>query len=299
MVTDPRHAQQMSDIKYVWRAMLLQKCYGNAFKLPSHALTLQKQGHLDHLAKTVVVFYPRGENVRTIKRLARQRVPCNISGHDHFDVNLMQETFGWSKGFYQTFYDKTNTLAPNIAIACTTKIWLPPDPCHMREVRVVNLIGYAFDCREQADYRHFWSHPEELMERMKIMWRSMFAAAKHFNVEHILCAKVGGGAFARYLPHIYPDGYDLLFSQSLDAVRCEPGNNVFDLAPLGHVPGIAFKIDTEVLSKTLFVNAWDMLSIVGNGNEGDASLDGCFGRSTAMGLLCWPVTNPHLTYMAV
>jgi hypothetical protein len=46
--------------------------------------------------------------------------------------------------------------------------------------------------------------------------------------------------------------------------------------------------------KTLYVNAWDPHSAVGNGNSMDRSLDGFFGRTTAMGPLCHPFTNKHL-----
>ena len=44
----------------------------------------------------------------------------------------------------------------------------------------------------------------------------------------------------------------------------------------------------------LYVNAWDPHSIVGNGNEFDNSLDGYFGRSTAMGFLSCPFINEDL-----
>jgi hypothetical protein len=51
--------------------------------------------------------------------------------------------------------------------------------------------------------------------------------------------------------------------------------------------------------KVLFVNAWDPWSIIGNGNEEDNSLDGWFGRLSAMGVLGWPVTNPNIRYQPV
>ena len=46
--------------------------------------------------------------------------------------------------------------------------------------------------------------------------------------------------------------------------------------------------------KTLFVNAWDMLSIPGNGNKGDSSLDGRIGRVTNIALNGTSMTNPYL-----
>merc|ERR1712039_724173 len=48
-----------------------------------------------------------------------------------------------------------------------------------------------------------------------------------------------------------------------------------------------------ILEDSLLVNAWDPWSMVGNGNAADNSLDGYFGRCTAMALLCWPKKCPH------
>lgn len=63
--------------------------------------------------------------------------------------------------------------------------------------------------------------------------------------------------------------------------------------PLGRVPAALKRTDT------LYQNAWDPHSIVGNGNAGDRSLDGFFGRSTTMHFLCWPKTNPHMQYVKI
>jgi hypothetical protein len=53
------------------------------------------------------------------------------------------------------------------------------------------------------------------------------------------------------------------------------------------------------IEQTLFINAWDPWSLVGNGNEMDHSVDGFYGRQSALALLCWPVTNPHLQYKRI
>jgi len=50
---------------------------------------------------------------------------------------------------------------------------------------------------------------------------------------------------------------------------------------------------------TLFVNAWDPLSMLGNGNYGDPSVDGWFGKKTAIAVIGWPVTNPDIKFEAV
>ena len=49
-------------------------------------------------------------------------------------------------------------------------------------------------------------------------------------------------------------------------------------------------------NESLYVNAWDPWSIVGNGNANDFSFDGFIGRATAGGILCWPLTCPNIKY---
>jgi len=53
---------------------------------------------------------------------------------------------------------------------------------------------------------------------------------------------------------------------------------------------------TVPLAGSMFVNAWDPHSIVGNGNAGDHSLDGFMGRCTEMAALSFPGTNTQIQY---
>ena len=49
------------------------------------------------------------------------------------------------------------------------------------------------------------------------------------------------------------------------------------------------------LTDCMFVNAWDPVSALGNGNYGDKSADGYWGRSTAISALGWPKSNFKIT----
>lgn len=66
----------------------------------------------------------------------------------------------------------------------------------------------------------------------------------------------------------------------------------------GVIPNI-FENESEDIENTLYVNAWDPWSIIGNGNGGDRSLDGCWGRCSNMSVLGWSVTNPTIQYIPV
>ena len=52
-------------------------------------------------------------------------------------------------------------------------------------------------------------------------------------------------------------------------------------------------------NESLYVNAWDPWSIVGNGNASDSSFDGRIGKATAGSILCWPLTCPNIQYKPV
>jgi len=89
--------------------------------------------------------------------------------------------------------------------------------------------------------------------------------------------------------------YEKLKDESLTPVLREYPDIITERLPF--VPDGLF--ERNQFEDSLFVNAWDPWSMVGNGNEADNSLDGFFGRSTAMAVLCWPPTNPFLTYQVV
>jgi hypothetical protein len=58
-----------------------------------------------------------------------------------------------------------------------------------------------------------------------------------------------------------------------------------------------YNLSPEELDKRVFVNAWDCWSALGNGNFSDRSADGFWGRSTAISLLGWPISNQKLRYV--
>ena len=51
----------------------------------------------------------------------------------------------------------------------------------------------------------------------------------------------------------------------------------------GRFPNIVLDPEYDQ-SQTLFINAWDPWSVVGNGNASDNSLDGYVGRSSNVGI---------------
>ena len=71
-----------------------------------------------------------------------------------------------------------------------------------------------------------------------------------------------------------------------------------NVAALPRIPDGVFKDDFDT-ETALLTNAWDPWSFIGNGNFSDESLDGYFGRSTAMQILSWPIVNKEIKYIPV
>ena len=244
-----------------------------------------ERGDLEDLLGLVTVFYPSGADLSEVQRLVREREPVNICMRRCYDEVKLQQ-FGYSRGAYGD--SSAQRLLPNIAIYCKTPM---RHQAERREVHVINVIGYAFDTSAQPDYQYFNKGKGsrcELVRRMSQMWEYVFFCAKEKGLKLVYLSNVGGGAFATHLP----DDYARLKAESLGPVKKRYPE--IQVKSLPRIPD-----SVSGLKEGLLVNAWDPWSMVGNGNAGDHSLDGFFGRSTAMALLCWPDTNPFLKYQAV
>jgi hypothetical protein len=244
--------------------------------------------------------------------LARNREPVNIAGQSLYDQESLLEQFGWQESGFNTFYNYDNTeLPPQISVVCKT-----PLLNSNQDVHIIHSIGFAFDSEEQPHY-NFYNDTifDTIIQDFTKTFDMVFQAAKDYNLPRIVLCYLGGGCFSK----LYPSDYlNTLYLPCLRAAlgkldwKPESIGMMGDVKPhvcksvarilssfdipfrkLGNVPDILTESDT------LYQNAWDPHSMVGNGNGGDHSLDGFVGRNTLMHFLCWPVTNPNITYKSV
>jgi hypothetical protein len=284
-------------------ARRVQATYDPGYAMPAAAVQLMEM-HGGDMRRyySGLALVPRGSDSEASRRLVRERVPCSIAGRDHFDRAAFAKAFGWSRPYYDRHYEAHGKLAPQLAVYCRTPCWGPYGLSRgpWRDLHVVNLIGLALDSPKQSDYRFLASLGPEAARRyalrhMRVMWGLMFEAARRAGLRRIEYARVSGGAFAEHLQALTTWTYDALLEASLLA-DAPPD---FELLPLrGIVPDHLLKRSQEDLDGVLLVNAWDPLTLVGNGNAADHSLDGFFGRSTAMGVLAWDLTNRSLQIKA-
>jgi hypothetical protein len=288
----------VSHEKLAKTARTLHSIYEQGCAFPEWSIDLLGCGDLASYAGETRVYYDKREKFEDVEKMVYCREPCNIAMNRLYDEAKLSQKFGYTIGAYAESNEKK--LMPNISIYCKTPIRANGQ---QKDIHVINVVGYAFDSTEQPDYRYFFTggavdldKMQELVDKMKVMWNFCFQCAKDLGLKRIYIADVGGGAFSTYLNRSPETQYATLKEQSLGPVaRAYPN---IETSRLGMVPHAIFsgEMSTE---DSLFVNAWDPWSMVGNGNAADNSLDGFFGRCTAMAVLCWPPLNPSIRYLDV
>jgi len=263
----------------------------------------------DFKFKESVVYYNTDDDLNDVIKLTIQREPCNIAMKKYYDENKLEKKFGWKHGAYEL---SINTkLMPNIAIYCKASLLSPGGK--RIYVDVINLIGYAFDDPHQPDYNYFQTKysgkffnnedaKKELVDKYSKMWRLALACAINLGKKHFSIFNVGGGAFSgrfyNFIQDIFMKSFIPLIpifkSKNINIIGFD--NDEFDTKRF--IPNI-FDNRDEDYNTTLYVNAWDPWTIIGNGNGNDNSLDGYWGNSTNMSVLGWFLTNPHMIFRPV
>lgn len=254
-----------------------------------------------HFACTTA-YYHSSDALEDVKQLLVQREPTNMGMRRFYDLEGMQRVFGWRRGAYER--STAEQLMPNIAVYCHATVQLPDGARKL--VHVLNLVGYALDSPRQPDYAYFRARPySDLVVAYTRMWQLALACAKDLKEEgrihRIHVYNVGGGAFAG--PYSGRDTFGAAFTPlraeferaGIEVIGYDWRSHTFDEHAL--IPDILE--DEEEVRGTLFVNAWDPWSFVGNGNASDHSLDGAWGQISNMSVLAWPLTNPQIRFRAV
>ena len=178
-----------------------------------------------------------------------------------------------------------------------------------------------------------------LIQRYKNIFNKIFKCAEDLGLDFIVMSFIGGGAFCELIP-TGPHGADstVIFIRDVfapaffyclenstlkssavikfmgitnpktrqifnDHIQDHDSNsNTYIIEPIGLFPDIFNdqQWNQADLDKILFVNAWDPLSLPGNGNAEDEFLDGHIGRRTTIALTGSSMINSHIKqYIAV
>ena len=250
------------------------------------------------------VLYTNGSREEAV-RLATQREPVNMKMVRHYDKEALFEEFGYEEGAYGELSENGTKLPPQIAVACVTPVRYEGVT---RKVAVVNLVGMAFDHKEQPDYKVLITNqPDGELDKQRLFnlmvntYKMAFKAAEIMKRGTLCCSPIGDIAFR---PQQFYQTQKLFLDEVIipaveEAKQSFPNiEKKWAQYPNFDVPSAFFEGDwAEDLDNRLFVNAWDCWSMLGNGNGADDSADGFWGRSSAIALLGWPTSNPHIRFL--
>lgn len=261
--------------------------------------------------------------IEGIKKLASEREPTNIQFIRSYKHDILKEHYGYEICPY------SEDFHPNIAIYCKTPLYMDLYGTGQHKyINVLSVIAPAFDIKEQPDYIRYYkvkgTCSELYKEEMTRMFRKIVHCFKTKGFKKLIMSGVGMGNFkilAKQLgiaatdifleccieqfKDIFKDGsgnlllfnYIEFINENVIATKFNNSQNI--KAVTVPFPDITKKITQDELNETLFINAWDPFSIVGNGNKGDNSLDGFIGRYTAAGILSWPIFNKNIKYDSI
>lgn len=291
------------------------KCYKEGYEPPNWS-----RDNIIALIHThqVKCYYPNTTNISVVKKALSQREPVNMEGRREYYEDNLTRNFGYKIGYYD-LPEKRYGLKPNIAVYCTSPVKNHPlgDLTWVDNMHFLHCIGYAFDSEQQTDYKEIIKGKREvdyrkrLLKLYKNIFHIIFTCAKQHNLKTIALGLVGAGFFSKlynsksstntFMKNVFQPALQEVINKhgwNTEHIQVLGNDNIIIneqvLFNIGFFPNVALK--HIIPQTTLVVNAWDPLSIVGNGNASDHSLDGAVGMHTACGLLCFPYTNPNIKY---
>lgn len=257
----------------------------------------------------------------------------NSEGHNDSACSDVPKYRRTLEGAYR--FTTEEYLMPQIAAYAKTPMRSGTRYSNAEGVHVLNLVGAGFDAWQQPDYQHYFDKKTQAIrqDRQQLFYherQTSFAYALQCAFDHgldrIEFVAVGAGYFSAFLPPgtvnaILTSAWESEEVQAFKRKLEKEMRKVIQLSfrtepPHTHCNGMGGGIPSwykesgysaqgqadnwqDAMNRTLFINAWDPWSLVGNGNELDNSVDGMYGRQSALALLCWPVTNSNIQYKKV
>jgi hypothetical protein len=259
--------------------------------------TLEPSHWNQHAFQSVKVYYHSEDNIDDVKLLMIEREPCNIAFKRFYDKGLLKTYFGYEEGAYRL--STKEKLMPNFALSCYATVKLPKG---FVKVYLLHLIGAALDHPYQPDFQYFRNKPvTALINFYRKMWLLALTAVSNSPCKKLQLYNVGGGAFSGWHSNFTVDIFEPAFKPLLSQFEAK-GITVlgYDWENHRFTSGlIPACLETADLESTIFVNAWDPWSLLGNGNERDRSLDGSWGRISNIAVLGWLHTNPSIEFLPV
>lgn len=312
---------------------ILRSIYNEGYSFPQWSINYVIN-HPTLLQETKVYYDEADQNrLEAIYLLVYQREPVNISRDTEYDKDKLFQNFGYRIGYYEEYYLKKRILPPNIAVFTKAGVKLGDSYLQIKIINSIGYAfdspeqaDYKFFYGNGPDRFDI----NLLRQKYEDIINKIFRCACDQACNTIIFALIGTASFAK----LYASGrarfstnqnltfirevfapvfnfvkgkYDAAMGDNKFTIKFMgtpkyfSGNDTFftdndfgqDYVDTGKFPE-NIRGEGNNLENTLFVNAWDMLSVVGNGNENDESLDGYIGRNTSAAILSTTLTNENI-----
>lgn len=280
-------------------ARITMKIYKEGYAFPSWSVNER------YLSAPTIVFYPENQDLDLVKKTMLMREPVNIEENRLYSLKMMDTIYGWKRSFYYEYYNFTKILAPNINVYVHATFKIPEEI----KLHVINCVGYAFDNKNQPDYKYFIinNNQHELLDRYKLIFECIYKCATQLSLPIVAISFVGAGNFAKiyrdstgrgsshFRREIWMPAFNSVVKKYPDITTVVLGKErIKGYSSTGLFPKcIASMKDPE---NTLFCNAWDPQSYIGNGNGLDHSLDGFMGRYSNLSVSGNMLLNRNITF---
>jgi len=321
------------EIENVPEITLIEKffqVYNSDYRPPSW-VTKMDPTPLDELWKCTKIYFNSKDNASStqenVKDLVEKREPVNMDCWRGYNLELLEKLFGYKTSSY-------GALDHSVNLACLVKTPIEPFGNEVAAenqeqilVNILNVIAPAFDSLSQPDYHKYFRHNgqpliEEIVKRYQLIFTMIFECAISEGMEVVYLTGCGLGAF-RNDPADFADGFNLAYNKYAEklnelgiklyfwdynqnmynnlTIMCPAMSNVeFAMVNNRELYSYVLKISQTInIAKVLFINLWDMFSNLGNGNAGDNSWDGQWGRRTAISILALPQFNKYIEYVDI
>lgn len=302
-----KEIRNLACAKYYFKVL---KCYKNNNLRPPLWVSNNYDNILQKYSDSVRIYYAN-MTLNDALELSIMREPVNIGmNRNMYDISRLDRTFGYRTGAYNRLINR-NKKIPLLAVACRTPIRFNKKE---KSVNVINLIGFAFDSVKQPDYIYFKKdvpnlrksrNEGKLINCYSTVFEFALQEAKVLNKTLVFVA-IGAGAFRELLPEYKSeDDYKkYILIPALIKASKKIDYEKWEIPKAGtYVVPDCFFDEQNIYGKNtdnyLFINAWDPFSMLGNGNSMDNSLDGYWGRSSAIALLGWPLSNKNIKYVKI
>jgi nicotinic acid mononucleotide adenylyltransferase len=303
----------------------LRSIYNTDYEPPQWAFTDSSDFDFDQS----ITFYLKSEAKDNVIKVSVEREPVNIAMNRYYNQDQCQAHLGWKTGAYEQ--SSVYRLMPNLAVYCHATV---KQDDFTNKFHVLNLVGLAFDSKKQPDAQYFLGHQNTMFVQQHLlaaitlwyenMWNYVLACidvlkTRGTTISSVVLSHVGAKNFSILLglgdekefikvvesratwclrKDLHSKQIRLLDFPMTIGGTIIPYFNVKNATDLKHPPSVLGLTDGWE-QNTLFLNAWDPWSIIGNGNGKDDSLDGFWGRMSNLSVLGWPLTNPSMSFVPV